>query len=373
MKHPHLDPDGLWLGRVNRKGVGPAVVTLRDGLLIDITTRVAPTVRDVLERDDATDYLAGVSGEPLGPVESPPAELQWLTPCDFQAIKACGVTFAGSMVERVIEERASGDPDQAEGIRKRIAARIGNSLANLVPGSPQAEKVKQELMSAGLWSQYLEVGIGPYAEVFSKAQVLSAVGFGAEVGLHPISRWNNPEPEVVLAVNSRGDILGATLGNDVNLRDVEGRSALLLSKAKDNNASCAIGPMIRLFDGRFTLDTVRNIELDLFVTGKDGFELRDTCQMNEISRDPTDLVGQTIGRHHQYPDGLMLLLGTLFAPTVDRSAPGQGFTHNIGDTVSISCAELGLLINTVQLSTSCPEWTFGPSALMRNLAARNLL
>jgi fumarylacetoacetate (FAA) hydrolase family protein len=368
-----LDAEGLWLGRVEREGVGPCVVTLRDGQLVDITEKAAPTVRDILERDDAAAYVRSASGEVLGNANMLPDTISWLAPCDLQAVKACGVTFAGSMVERVIEEQAAGDPARADEIRSRIGARIGDSLNNITPGSPEADAVKQALIAEGLWSQYLEVGIGPDAEVFSKAQVLSSVGYGADVGLHPISRWNNPEPEVVLAVTSRGEIRAATLGNDVNLRDVEGRSALLLSKAKDNNGSCAIGPMIRLFDKTFTLDTVRGLTLDLHVTGEDGFALTGTSSMSQISRDPADLVRQTIGRHHQYPDGFMLFLGTLFAPTQDRDVPGQGFTHHLGDRVSISCPELGQLQNRVCLSTECPEWVFGAGALMRNLAARGLL
>ena len=365
-----LDPTGLWLGRVERPGIGPAVVTIRDGQLVDITSKTAPTVRDIMEREDAADYTRSAPGTSLGAVTE---DHDWLAPCDLQAIKACGVTFAGSMVERVIEEQAAGDPAKAEAIRKRIGARIGDSLSNIVPGSDAAEEVKQALISEGLWSQYLEVGIGPDAEVFSKAQVLSSVGFGADIGLHPISTWNNPEPEVVLAVTSKGLIKGATLGNDVNLRDVEGRSALLLSKAKDNNASCAIGPMIRLFDERFTLDDVRQAELTLTVTGPEGFELQGHSSMAQISRDPADLVRQTIGRHHQYPDGLMLFLGTLFAPTQDRDTPGVGFTHKLGDVVTIANDQLGRLTNTVRLSTECDEWRFGASHLMRNLAQRGLL
>ncbi|MEM9635744.1 MAG: fumarylacetoacetate hydrolase family protein, partial [Pseudomonadota bacterium] len=258
-------------------------------------------------------------------------------------------------------------------IRSRVGAAIGKSLRNVKAGSDEAAKVKDALIAEGLWSQYLEVGIGPDAEVFSKAQVLSSVGPGAEVGLHPISNWNNPEPEVVLAVSSLGKIVGATLGNDVNLRDVEGRSALLLSKAKDNNASCAIGPMIRLFDTTFSLDDVRAAELDLEVEGPDGFILKGHSSMKEISRDPEDLVRQTIGRHHQYPDGLVLFLGTLFAPTQDREVPGEGFTHKIGDVVTISAEGFGCLRNTVKLSTECREWTFGISHLMRNLAQRELI
>lgn len=365
-----LDLEGLWLGRVERKGIGPCVVTVRDGQVIDITSKEAPTVRDIMERDDTAYYVRNAQGEALGPLDEDHA---WLAPCDLQSVKACGVTFAGSMVERVIEEQAAGDPAKAEAIRNRIGARIGESLSNITPGSAEAELVKKALIDEGLWSQYLEVGIGPDAEVFSKAQILSSVGHGADVGLHPISVWNNPEPEVVLAVSSQGEIKGATLGNDVNLRDVEGRSALLLSKAKDNNASCSVGPMIRLFDDRFTLDDVRNAELTLTVEGPDGFVLNGHSSMAQISRDPADLVKQTIGQHHQYPDGLVLFLGTLFAPTQDRDTLGGGFTHKLGDVVTIANDKMGALTNTVRLSTECPEWTFGPSHLMRNLAQRGLL
>jgi len=370
---PSLNPVGLWLGRVERADLGPSIVTLREGQLIDITTKEAPTVRDILEMEDACEYVSSVNGQAIGSIDDLPENVRWLAPCDFQAVKACGVTFAGSMVERVIEEQAGGDPNKAGEIRQRVVDKIGDSLSTIIPGSPESEVVKKALISEGLWSQYLEVGIGPDAEVFSKAQVLSAVGFGDEVGLHPISNWNNPEPEVVLAVNSKGVIQGATLGNDVNLRDIEGRSALLLSKAKDNNASCAIGPMIRLFDDCFNLDHIRQCELNLLVTGEDGFELSGTSSMSQISRDPEDLVHQTMGPHHQYPDGVMLFLGTLFAPTQDRDVQGEGFTHKLGDVVTISCPELGELTNVVRLSTDCTPWTFGAVALMRNLASRNLL
>lgn len=368
------------LGRVwSSVAQGPCVATVRDGRVIDITSPAAPLVRDICEMADPVAYAREVVGVDIGSVEAFSANAgdlnkpHLLAPCDLQSVKACGVTFASSMVERVIEEQATGDPLKAQEIRSRIGARIGDSLSNIVPGSAEAAEVKQALIEEGLWSQYLEVGIGPDAEVFSKAQTLSSVGSGAEVGLHPISKWNNPEPEVVLAISSKGRIVGATLGNDVNLRDVEGRSALLLSKAKDNNASCAIGPMIRLFDDSFTLDDVRRAELVLTVTGEDGFVLNGHSSMDEISRDPEDLVHQTCGRHHQYPDGFMLFLGTLFAPTQDRDHPGEGFTHKLGDVVEISSPMLGTLSNTVRLSTECSEWTFGVSHLMRNLALRNLI
>ncbi|MBN9069015.1 MAG: fumarylacetoacetate hydrolase family protein, partial [Rhizobiales bacterium] len=280
---------------------------------------------------------------------------------------------ARSMIERVIEERAAGDPARAQEIRKRVGAIIGDSLRNLVPGSEEASRVKAALIEEGLWSQYLDVGIGPDAEVFSKAQPMSSVGWGASVGLHPISNWNNPEPEIVLAVDSKGRVKGATLGNDVNLRDVEGRSALLLGKAKDNNASSAIGPFIRLFDDGFRIDDLRRAELELTVEGTDSFVLKGQSSMKEISRDPLDLVRQTIGGHHQYPDGFMLYLGTLFAPVEDRDVEGEGFTHKTGDIVSISTPALGTLMNTVRLATECPPWSFGAAALMKNLARRGLL
>ncbi len=386
MSHSPLDATasgGLFVGRAwNPDVVGPSIVTLRDGALVDITSAEAPTLSALLERADAAEFVRAATGKVLGTLEAiaanstgkPDASKAYLlAPADLQAIKACGVTFAQSMIERVIEEKAAGNPDRAASIRERVSTLIGGSLTNIKAGSPEAQEVKQALIEEGIWSQYLEVGIGPDAEVFTKSPVLSSVGWGSDVGLHPISTWNNPEPEIVLAVNSRGEIKGATLGNDVNLRDVEGRSALLLGKAKDNNASCSIGPFIRLFDASYSLDDVRKAELDLKVTGTDGFVLHGKSSMSQISRDPTDLVKQTVGAHHQYPDGFMLFLGTLFAPTQDRDAKNQGFTHKIGDVVEISSAGLGALVNTVRLSTECPPWTFGISSLMSNLAKRGLI
>lgn len=331
----------------------------------------------LLEMEDPARWLAAQTSKPLLRLDEletgADTAFRLLAPCDLQVVKACGVTFARSMIERVIEEKAAGDPALAVRVRERVTALIGDSLRNLKAGSPEAARVKTALIEEGVWSQYLEVGIGPDAEVFTKAPVLSSVGWGADVGLHPVSKWNNPEPEIVLAVDSKGRIRGATLGNDVNLRDVEGRSALLLGKAKDNNASCAIGPFIRLFDESYGLDDVRRARLDLLVEGEDGYVLRGHSSMTEISRDPLDLVSQTIGRHHQYPDGFMLFMGTLFAPVEDRDMPGQGFTHKNGDVVTISNAELGALSNTVRLSTECAPWSFGVSELMRNLAGRRLL
>ncbi|HLW12341.1 MAG TPA: fumarylacetoacetate hydrolase family protein, partial [Casimicrobiaceae bacterium] len=296
-----------------------------------------------------------------------------LAPCDLQAVKAAGVTFVASMLERVIEEQARGDPAQADAVRRKIAGVVGDNLRSVRPGSAEAARVKDVLLAEGMWSQYLEVGIGPDAEIFTKVQPMSSVGTGAAIGIHRQSTWNNPEPEIVLAVNARGETVGASLGNDVNLRDFEGRSALLLGKAKDNNASCAIGPFIRLFDDAFTIDTIRHADLGLTVAGRDGFVLNGSSAIGEISRDPLDLVGQAIGIHHQYPDGMMLFLGTMFAPTQDRHAPGQGFTHAIGDIVTIATPSLGALVNRVDYADAIAPWTFGAGALMRNLAGRGLL
>ncbi len=361
---------------------GPALCAIRDGMVVDVTSREAPTMRDLLEMEDPAGWLRSAQGENLCSLDEAiqgsregagKHDMHFLAPNDLQAVKACGVTFARSMLERVIEERAAGDPSRAAAIREKIGAVVGDSLRNLKPGSAEAAQVKAALIEEGFWSQYLEVGIGPDAEVFTKAQPMSSVGWGASVGLHPVSRWNNPEPEVVLAVDSEGDVKGAALGNDVNLRDVEGRSALLLGKAKDNNASCSIGPFIRLFDDSFGIDDVRAAELNLMVEGEEGFVLRGRSSMKEISRDPLDLVSQTCGAHHQYPDGFMLFMGTLFAPTEDRDVKGEGFTHKPGDRVTISSPKLGALVNTVRLSTECPPWGFGTSKLMRNLARRELL
>lgn len=371
------------VGRVFRPDVdGPSVVVLRGGDLYDITEE-AITLRDLAERDDPARTARLAGGEFVGrldeildntPRETRDRSKPWLiSPIDLQAVKAAGVTFAVSMLERVIEEQARGLPERANAIRAEIQATIGDDLAGLKPGSEPAMALKKLLIEKGMWSQYLEVGIGPDAEIFSKSQPLSTVGHLAEVGIHPVSSWNNPEPEVVLLVASDGRIVGATLGNDVNLRDVEGRSALLLSKAKDNNASASIGPFIRLFDENFSLDDVRATDVRLTVTGDDGFRLDGSSAMSKISRDPADLVKQTIGRNHQYPDGFVLYLGTMFAPVQDRDGPGKGFTHKVGDIVTIAAPKLGKLSNRVVLTHDAEPWTFGTAALMRNLAGRGLL
>ncbi|RQH06998.1 fumarylacetoacetate hydrolase family protein [Paraburkholderia dinghuensis] len=375
----------LLIGRVWRhsdKGEGPSIVVVRNGEVFDIT-RTVPTSADLLDRPDVVEIARQAPGESLGPVSKlMEASLAaqsgsgpyLLAPCDVQSIKACGVTFAVSLIERVIEEQAGGDPAKAVEARNAITALIGTDLSKIRPGSEAAMRLKAELQRRGAWSQYMEVGIGPDAEVFSKSQPMSSVGFGADIGLHPASVWNNPEPEIVLAVSSRGEAVGATLGNDVNLRDIEGRSALLLGKCKDNNGSCAIGPFVRLFDEHFTIDTVRQTSVSLRVEGRDDdFVLDGISHMSEISRDPLDLVGQTCGAHHQYPDGFMLFLGTMFSPIKDRDAPGGGFTHHLGDVVTISAPPLGALVNTVRLCTEITPWTFGARALYRNLAQRGLL
>jgi fumarylacetoacetate (FAA) hydrolase family protein len=348
---------------------GPTPVLIRDGGIEDVSS-AAPTVADLMDLADP----ASVSGKRLFGVDelAQLAPDRFLAPVDLQAVKAAGVTFAISAIERVIEERARGDFTRAAEIREKLEQRIGGAIRSVVPGTEHAARLKDALIEDGLWSQYLEVAIGPDAEIFTKTAPLASVGWGAQIGVRSDSSWNNPEPEAVLVVNSRGEIRGATLGNDVNLRDFEGRSALLLSKAKDNNASCAIGPFVRLFDDSFTLDDVRSAVVELEIIGTDGFRLRGQSRMSEISRDPEELVRQAMSEHH-YPEGFVLFLGTLFAPTEDRDEPGRGFTHKIGDKVHISTAKLGTLANVVTTSRDAPAWKFGTRALMRNLAARGLL
>jgi fumarylacetoacetate (FAA) hydrolase family protein len=357
-----------WIPACADSIAGPGVVAIRADGVYDLSPQF-PTMSGLLELPDPAAAVRATAGRRVGDIGS----VQLLAPCDLQVVKAAGVTFASSLLERVIEEQAKGDPAQAEAVRARVLELLGGTLADLVPGSAQAMKLKELLIQQNLWSQYLEVGIGPDAEVFTKVPVLSSVGPGAEIGIHPKSEWNNPEPEIVLAVNSRGVVAGVSLGNDVNLRDFEGRSALLLSKAKDNNASCAIGPFIRLFDATYSIDDVRGCTVNLEVRGKDGFVLRGESSMRQISRDPLDLVAQTCNENHQYPDGFMLFLGTMFAPREDRDHPGGGFTHKLGDVVRISSDKLGVLENTVNTSDRIAPWSFGLRDFFANLAARGLL
>ena len=357
---------------------GPVPVLVQGGALHDLSA-LARTTSELLELPSPVAAIRSAAALPriadLGaalansdPAQRDSAQPWLLAPCDLQALKASGVTFVASMLERVIEEKARGDASQAEALRKAVVEVIGDNLSSVVPGSAEAARLKEVLLSKGMWSQYLEVGIGPDAEIFTKSQPMSAVGVGAEVGIHPKSEWNNPEPEIVLAINSRGEVVGAALGNDVNLRDFEGRSALLLGKAKDNNASCAIGPFIRLFDAGFSIDDVRSCEIKLSILGPEGFTLDGASQMSKISRDPLDLAAQAIGATHRYPDGLMLFLGTMFAPTKDRFGPGQGFTHAIGDVVTVQTPRLGALVNRVNHADKTEPWTFGIGALITYLA-----
>jgi fumarylacetoacetate (FAA) hydrolase family protein len=374
---------GTLVGRVWDPAVeGPSVVAVCADGVVDLSARF-PTMRALTEHADPAGAVAAATGPVLGSLEDLLANSDpdvrdsarpWLlSPIDLHVVKAAGVTFPVSMLERIIEERARGEKDAALDIRSQITAALGGELDTLVPGSPEAMRLKAALIERGLWSQYLEVGIGPDAEVFTKAPVLATVGTGVDVGVHPGSEWNNPEPELVLVVSSRGEVVGATLGNDVNLRDVEGRSALLLGKAKDNNASAAVGPFLRLFDATYGIDDVRTAVVTLTVDGADGFALAAASPLSAISRDPLDLVAQVVGDHHQYPDGFVLYLGTLFAPVEDRGAPGRGFTHHDGDVVRIAEPRLGALTNRVRATDRVEPWTFGIGALLESLSRRGLL
>jgi fumarylacetoacetate (FAA) hydrolase family protein len=380
---PTDSTSGTLVGRVWRPELaGPSVVAIRHDGVFDISRSFA-TMRDLCESADPAAGVAGAKGERVGDLAAILANTAedgrdtskpWLlAPVDLQAVKAAGVTFAISLLERVIEEQARGAPERAAAARAEVESALGGTVEKIKPGSPQAMELKKVLQEKGLWSQYLEVGIGPDAEIFTKCQVLASVGTGMSIGVLKSSTWNNPEPEVVVVATSKGRIVGATLGNDVNLRDVEGRSALLLSKAKDNNASSAIGPFVRLFDQTFSLDDMRRTKVRLSVKGTDGFVLEGSSDVGKISRDPEDLVTQMIGRHHQYPDGAVLFLGTMFAPVKDRDAKGMGFTHHVGDVVTIAADKFGALTNVVTTSDQAPEWTFGVGDLMRNLAKRGLL
>jgi fumarylacetoacetate (FAA) hydrolase family protein len=379
-----LDTTALLIGRAWIPAEeGPSVIAVRGDEAVDLT-RTYPTVSHLVNVATPGELRAAIKGAPVvasvealvsNSVEGArDASRPWLlAPCDLQAVKASGVTFVASLLERVIEERARGNPALADGARRAIQAIVGPDLRGVRPGSPEAARIKDVLLAREMWSQYLEVGIGPDAELFTKCPPMAAVGLGARVGVHPASVWSNPEPELVLVINSAGAIAGVTLGNDVNLRDVEGRSALLLGRAKDNNASCAVGPFVRMLGDGFTLDAARRLSFQTTVEGLDGFRVSHTTHVKEISRDLADLAGQAHSRYHRYPDGVLLFIGTMFAPVDDRGAPGSGFTHKTGDVVSIAAPELGALINEVVPCDQAEPWVFGTGALMANLARRGLL
>ena len=381
---PHDAAEALLVGRAwSPAEAGPCVVAVRGDEVVDLTPRY-PTTSELVNVARPADLRAAMKAAPrLATLEAlaansvegaREASRPWLlAPTDLQAVKASGVTFVASLLERVIEERAKGNPALAEGARREIAAIVGPDLRDVRPGSPEAARVKEVLVAKGMWSQYLEVGIGPDAELFSKCPPMAAVGTGARVGVHPTSVWSNPEPELVLVIDREGRIVAITLGNDVNLRDVEGRSALLLGRAKDNNASCAIGPFFRMLDERFTLEHARRVTFETVVEGPDGFRISHHTRVGEISRDLTELAGQAIGRYHRYPDGLVLFIGTMFAPVADRGAPGSGFTHKWGDVVGIRSPEIGRLVNEVVACDVAEPWSFGTGALMTSLARRGRL
>ncbi len=376
--------NGTFVGRVwwPEDNGGPLPVRIEEEGIYDLSG-LAPTLAQILNLEGAAQQIGNLDCRRLAAtrdvllsssIDRRKSDLPFfLAPADLQAIKACGVTFVKSMLERVIEEQVRGDLSLADEIRAKIIEQVGGSLQDIVPGSDAAARVKEVLLERGLWSQYLEVGIGPDAEIFTKCQPLASVGIGAEIGIHPGSNWNNPEPEIVMAINRAGQIIGATLGNDVNLRDFEGRSALLLGKAKDNRASSSVGPFIRLFDDGFSLNDVRQMEVSLMVRGTDGFVMEGRSSISEISRDLQDLANAAVSQTNQFPDGLLLYTGTMFAPTEDRDAAGQGFTHHVGDVVTISNEKLGALVNRVEHCDKITPWTFGLSQLMNNLATRGLL
>jgi len=372
--------EGTWLGRAWLPAsfapsniAGPHVITVRDGQVIELSD-CFDSIADITRHPTPTAAVQNATGVSICSLNTLlenslfyklPADIRksqqpsLLAPNDIQAIKACGVTFVASLIERVIEEKALGNPSKAEEIRAVVHAAIGDNLKDIEPGSPQTEILKAKLIAQGIWSAYLEVGIGPDVEVFTKSQPMSAIPCGSQLGVLETSQWNNPEPEVAFLVSPQGSFLGAALANDVNLRDYEGRSSLLLGKAKDQNGSCPIGPMFRLFDDSYSLDDAANTEVNLSIVGEDGFCSTGENRMSEISRSVDSIIKQVCNGSHQYPDGIAIMLGTMFAPTEDRGEEGMGFTHKVGDRVEISSPKLGKLVNWVNYCHEIPEWSYG--------------
>jgi len=485
--------EGTFVGRVWRADVnGPSVVKLdNEGYLVDITTSF-PTVSALCEQENPAEAVKAVTGERIGKLSDILATTArhtkkddkpyLLSPIDLHAVKAAGVTFAESLVERVVEKMAGGDRDKALGIRIGVLSDIatilkkdgalqtlavlrqrydalqgqadnGEALRTLgvevaqlrsesinfketPPGSKPALQIRDLLimkfaafkideavhkyanddpaaaelvraqltrrfkqvtdavnsgkeegfsdatlkeirdflsgLGTGAGKSYIEVGLGPKAEIFTKAQPMSSVGHGADAGYLEESKWNNPEPEVVLVTNSRKEIVGAALGNDVNHRDIEGMSELLLGECKDQNASCAVGPFIRLIDKTsFKQEDIDTMKVEVHVKGTDGFELYSDSSMEKISRKPEELVNQMF-KQHQYPDGAVLFCGTMFSPVKDRDEPTKGFTHKVGDHVTIRSDKLGSLTNRMDYTQNVEPWIYGVGKLMQNLAERGV-
>jgi len=371
---------GTLVGRALFPGVfpGPCVVAIREDGVHNISGTV-PTMAQLLNAPNplATLQRALRNCVYLGPLESllenstpsthDPLKPYLLTPIDLQAVKAVGLTFVNGLLQRFADDNGG-----AATVAKMEKA-AGVALGKILPGSEEAARLRTALMEDGLWNDTLEVGFGPDVELFTKAQPLSAVGTGAEIAVLPTSKQTFAEPEVVLMLNADGKICGATLGCDMTARDVEARSLLLLGRAKDQNATCAVGPFIRLFDQTFSLPNVQGMNLTYAFEGADDAVFTDTGSMDQIGRGLITLARQVVNEHHGYPDGVALFTGCMFKAPSSRGASDTPFTHQVGDVVIIKASPLGTLINRVNTTDKVRPWSFGMSDLMANLANRQLL